>query len=159
MFSFFVFFSDKPVVMLEVESRFSDSLSLTWSLLSGEQSNFFLQHYTLQYRTDDGDGWIKRITGISPQATSYKLTNLKPYTEYIVELYATNKHFTSDASRVRARTTEAGEISLGDCIGYHVPGCNVSHGELAWIRHPDNWVLWIALDIKCPWMKYEIHVS
>jgi len=110
MFSFFVFFSDKPVVMLEVESRFSDSVSLTWSLLS-EQHNT-LQHYTLQYRTDDSDGWIKRITGISRLATSYKLTNLKPYTEYIVELYATNKHFTSDASRVRARTTEAGEIII-----------------------------------------------
>lgn len=97
----------KPVVRLNVVSRQSNSLFLEWSLLSEGQSNAFILYYTLQYRTDDSDGLIKRISPISPETTTYQLNDLRPFTEYIVELYATNKHFSSEPSRFTARTTEA----------------------------------------------------
>ncbi|XP_078353190.1 receptor-type tyrosine-protein phosphatase S-like [Oculina patagonica] len=96
---------DKPVVKLEFQGGTAFSLSFTLRLLSDDRSNSFLQYYTLRYRKDDGNGWIKKISRISPSTTTYQITDLEPYTEYIVELYATNKHFTSEKSEVRARTT------------------------------------------------------
>ena len=97
---------------LNVVSRQSNSLFLEWSLLSEGQSNAFILYYTLQYRTDDSDGLIKRISPISPETTTYQLNDLRPFTEYIVELYATNKHFSSEPSRFTARTTEAGKTII-----------------------------------------------
>lgn len=102
--------SDKPVVKLEFERSTPFTLSFTLRLLSNDRSNSFLQYYTLQYRTDDSNGWIKTISKISPTRPFYELTDLQPYTEYIVELYATNKHFTSDPSQVRAWTSAYGEL-------------------------------------------------
>lgn len=100
---------DKPVVKLEFQGGTAFSLSFTLRLLSDDRSNSFLQYYTLRYRKDDGNGWIKKISRISPSTTTYQITDLEPYTEYIVELYATNKHFTSEKSEVRARTTAYGK--------------------------------------------------
>lgn len=107
---------DKPVVKLEFQSGTAFSLSFTLRLLSDDRSNSFLQYYTLRYRKDDGNGWIKKISRISPSTTTYQITDLEPYTEYIVELYATNKHFTSEKSEVRAMTTAYGEM-----YNVHVP--------------------------------------
>ena len=106
--NFFLLFLDKPVVKLEAHSRSAFDLSFKWSLLSSDSSNYFLQYYTLQYHTVDSK--IRKVPKIPPKTTEYQLTNLQPYTRYIVELYATNKHFTSDPSRVEVMTTEAGEI-------------------------------------------------
>lgn len=41
---------------------------------------------------------------------SYELRDLQPYTEYIVELYGTNKHFTSDSFQVKVQTSMYGEL-------------------------------------------------
>ena len=78
-------------------------------LIADDRSNS-LQFYTLQYRTDDSNGWIKKISKIPPTRTSYDLTGLQPYTEYIVELYGTNKHFTSDSFQVKVWTSADGEL-------------------------------------------------
>ncbi|XP_022808866.1 receptor-type tyrosine-protein phosphatase epsilon-like [Stylophora pistillata] len=68
-------------------------------------SKLHLQHYTLQYRTDQDSHWsTKRI---SSEKSSFLLTDLQPYTWYTVQLLATNFHFTSDPSRVITRTGEA----------------------------------------------------
>ncbi|KAJ7384342.1 hypothetical protein OS493_022455, partial [Desmophyllum pertusum] len=96
---------DKPVVKLEAYSRSAFDLSFKWLLLSSDSSNYFLEYYTLQYRTVDSK--ISNVYIISPKTTEYQLTNLQPYTRYIVELYATNKHFISAPSRVEVMTTEA----------------------------------------------------
>lgn len=104
-------FLDRPVVELKFQGSSDDSISLTWSLLSDEKSNVFLQHYILQYRTTQSNSWIKTVPRIPPQKTSYHLRGLKPYTEYEVRLYARNQHFTSDPSTVVAKTTEASKIS------------------------------------------------
>lgn len=104
-------FLDRPVVELKFQGSSDDSISLTWSLLSDEKSNVFLQHYILQYRTMDSNSWIKTVPRIPPQTTSYHLSGLKPYTEYKIRLYARNQHFTSDPSYVVAKTTEASKIS------------------------------------------------
>ena len=100
-------FSDKPNVRLEFER--GSPFALTFTLKADDRSNS-LQYYTLQYRTDDSNGWIKKISKIPPTRTSYELSDLQPYTVYIVELYGTNKHFTSDSFQVKVRTSEYGEI-------------------------------------------------
>ena len=110
-------FSDKPVVQLRLQSSSDNSLSFTWSLLSEDSSNMFLQYYTLRYRTADTNSW-KTAPKIPSDTTTYQLRGLKPYTDYAVELFATNKHFTSDPSRAKARTTEASKMSLGNRSGY-----------------------------------------
>ena len=110
-------FSDKPVVKLTLQSSSDDSLSFTWSLLSEDNSNVFLQYYTLKYRPADTNTW-KTVPKILPDTTTYQLRGLKPYTYYVVELFATNKHFTSNPSRVKERTTEAGKMPLGSGLGY-----------------------------------------
>ena len=113
----FSFVLDKPVVKLEFQGATAFTLSFTLRLLSDDRSNSFLQYYTLRYRKDNGNGWIKEISNISPKTTTYQLTGLEPYTEYIVELFATNKHFTSDPSKVRARTAVYGEMYNYSWVG------------------------------------------
>lgn len=103
-------FSDKPKVKLQFER--GSQFTLTFTLIAdiADDKSNSLQYYTLQYRTDDSNGWIKKISKIPPTRTSYELSDLQPYTEYIVELYGTNKHFTSDSFQVRVRTSEYGEL-------------------------------------------------
>ena len=100
-------FSDKPNVSLLFKE--ASPFTLTFTLTADDSSNS-LQYYTLQYRTDDSNGWIKKISKIPPTRTSYELRDLQPYTEYIVELYGTNKHFTSDSFQVKVRTSTHGEL-------------------------------------------------
>ena len=57
---------------------------------------------------DQDSAWLKKT--ISPEDNSYVLTGLQPYTLYTVQLLATNLHFTSDPSRVTAKTGAAGKI-------------------------------------------------
>ena len=103
-------FSDKPKVKLQFKR--GSPFTLTFTLIAdiADDKSNSLQYYTLQYRTDDSNGWIKKISKIPPTRTSYELSDLQPYTEYIVELYGTNKHFTSDLFQVRVRTSEYGEL-------------------------------------------------
>ena len=103
------FFQGKPVVDLKVVRRLSDSLFVEWLLLSDEATNSFISHYTLQYQTDYSNGWIKTIPLIPSEKRSYQLRDLRPYTKYTIELYATNKHFSSETSRKTGWTTEAGK--------------------------------------------------
>jgi len=112
-----MFFSDKPNVKLKFER--GSPFTLTLTLIADDRSNS-LQYYTLPYRTDDSNGWIKKISKIPPTRTSYELTDLQPYTEYIVELYGTNKHFTSDSFQVKVRTSAYGELYLYPLGCYHV---------------------------------------
>ncbi|KAK2554980.1 Receptor-type tyrosine-protein phosphatase delta [Acropora cervicornis] len=96
-----------PVVKLKVVRRQSDSLFLEWLLLSDGATNSFISHYTLQYHTDHSNGGIERTIQISSEKTNYQLHDLQPYTKYTIELFATNKHFSSETSKVEAMTTEA----------------------------------------------------
>lgn len=96
-----------PVVKLRVVRRQSDSLFLEWLLLSDGATNSYISHYTLQYHTDHSNEGIERTIRISSEKTNYQLHNLQPYTKYTIELFATNKHFSSETSKVEAMTTEA----------------------------------------------------
>lgn len=103
------FFQGIPVVDLKVVRRQSDSLFLEWQLLSDGATNSYISHYTLQYHTDHSNGGIERTIRISSEKTNYQLHDLQPYTKYTIELFATNKHFSSETSQVEAMTTEAGK--------------------------------------------------
>lgn len=97
------------MVDLKVVRRQSDSLFLEWQLLSDGATNSYISHYTLQYHTDHSNGGIERTIRISSEKTNYQLHDLQPYTKYTIELFATNKHFSSETSQVEAMTTEAGK--------------------------------------------------
>lgn len=57
---------------------------------------------------------------------SYELRDLQPYTEYIVELYGTNKHFTSDSFQVKVQTSMYGELYFW----IHLMGVDGSHIQI-----------------------------
>ena len=98
-------FPGEPEVKLHTRVVTSNSIDFYWELSSGGKNP--LQHYILQYRTENTEKWINKIQ-ISPENDSYQLTKLQPYTKYVVELYATNDYFTGPPSKVVEQTLEAG---------------------------------------------------
>lgn len=94
-------------VSLKITVSGTTTLRFGWTVLDSGQSD--ITGFTVQYRKVENNLKKWKSENLQAYDTEYELQGLEPYTSYEIQVFASNKYFTSEASLITGKTIEAGK--------------------------------------------------